>query len=138
MAKGLVSAGNVFNNWTVISEAERDSKRAQQFLCKCVCGTERVVKKYNLGVVKGCGCDRDSYTSSGKYAGIKKRSAKAKAKPVISLSIMRPNNDKVEPPEENNTPRPEYKERRKCTRELIEERKEQARLNRLLKEEWAL
>ena len=50
MAKGLVSAGNVFNNWTVISEAERDSKRAQQFLCKCVCGTERVVKKYNLGV----------------------------------------------------------------------------------------
>lgn len=137
MAKGLVSAGNVFNNWTVISEAERDSKRAQQFLCKCVCGTERVVKKYNLGVVKGCGCDRDSYTSTGKYAGIKKRPAKAKAKPVISLSIMRPNNDKVEPPEESNTPRPEYKQRRKSTRELIEERKEQARLNRLLKEEWA-
>lgn len=38
MAKGLVSTGNVFNNLTVISEAERDSKRAQQFLCKCVCG----------------------------------------------------------------------------------------------------
>lgn len=137
MAKGLVSTGNVFNNWTVIGEAERDAKRAQQFLCKCVCGTERVVKKYNLGVVKGCGCDRDCYTSTGKYAGTKKRPTKAKVKPAISLSIIRPNNDRAKPPIENTAPRPEYKERRKSTRELIEERKEQARLNRLLKEEWA-
>ncbi len=138
MAKGLVTAGDVFKNWTVISEAERDNKRAQQFLCKCICGTQRVVKKCNLGNVKGCGCDRKSYESTGNYAGIKRRSSKRKVKPAVSLSIMRPNNDKVEPPEENNEPRPEYKERRKCARELIEERKEQARVDRLLKEEWAL
>ncbi|EGI72862.1 hypothetical protein PH505_bb00100 [Pseudoalteromonas distincta] len=133
MAKGLVSAGNVFNNWTVISEAERDSKRAQQFLCKCVCGIERVVKKYNLGNMTGCGCVRaNSKPYKPRAKKVKKPSPKS-----IFLSTVQPRRMDLPKPIENQECRPEYKERRKSTRELIEERKEQARLDRLLKEEWA-
>lgn len=134
MAKGLVSAGEVFNNWTVISEAERDTKRAQQFLCKCICGTQRVVKKCNLGNVTGCGCVR---ATPKPY---KARAAKAKAPKAKPIALppkhIRSMSD-TKPPE-NTTPRPEYKERRKSMRERIEERQEQVRLSRLLEDEWAL
>lgn len=133
MATGLVSAGDVFKNWTVINEAERDNKRAQQFLCKCICGTQRVVKKYNLGNMTGCGCVR---ANSKPYKPRAKKAKSTTPKP-LSLATVQPRRMHLAKPIENQDPRPEYKERRKCTRELIEERQEQARLNRLLKEEWA-
>tara|TARA_B100001059_G_scaffold1670_1_gene1422 strand:+ start:2769 stop:3098 length:330 start_codon:yes stop_codon:yes gene_type:complete len=60
MATGKVKAGDVFNNWTVLNE-DRRNRGVQHFMCKCVCGTTRVVRKDNLGLVQGCGCERKTY-----------------------------------------------------------------------------
>lgn len=136
MAKGLVSPGERFNNWTVISEAEKDSKRGQQFLCKCICGTERVVRKANLGKVKGCGCDRKAYITSGRFTGKRPAVKKKAATQPAAFDGQRVKGREVEPPAERIENRPKYSERKKTTREQIEEKIEQRKLNELLKEEW--
>lgn len=44
------------NRLTVIKEVERIGKN-RAFLCKCLCGNEKIVKKKHLGRnVKSCGC----------------------------------------------------------------------------------
>lgn len=60
MDTGKVKAGEVFNNWTVLNQ-DRCNREVQHFMCKCVCGNKRVVRKDNLGLVQGCGCDRKTY-----------------------------------------------------------------------------
>lgn len=46
--------GHRFGRWTVIG----GSHNTRTFLCKCKCGTEKLVDKFNLrnGVSKSCGC----------------------------------------------------------------------------------
>jgi hypothetical protein len=53
--------GRTFNRWTVIKETEDVHERktgAKYFLCKCDCGTEKVVNGNSLirGRSKSCGC----------------------------------------------------------------------------------
>lgn len=57
MARLDVPAGTVFGRWTVIGETRAsDGKRAM--ICRCECGTERVIKVGNLraGYTRSCGC----------------------------------------------------------------------------------
>jgi hypothetical protein len=50
--------GKVFNSWTVLERAENDKKNNARFLCRCICGKEKVVYKQSLvnGNSKSCGC----------------------------------------------------------------------------------
>lgn len=55
--------GKIFGRWTIIESVEkpihiRGRNRSNYYLCKCECGTERVVNSYNLisGISKSCGC----------------------------------------------------------------------------------
>ena len=57
--------GMRFNRWTVL-EMHRTDKRRYQYLCKCDCGTEKMVSGCNLknGTSKSCGClKRETSTS---------------------------------------------------------------------------
>jgi hypothetical protein len=52
--------GQVFGNWTVIKFVEVGKHGNPRFLCRCKCGTERVVNSGDLkrGGSKSCGCSR--------------------------------------------------------------------------------
>jgi 5-methylcytosine-specific restriction endonuclease McrA len=53
----ILLPGTRFGEWTVLSHAGFRKSRAF-FMCRCSCGTEKVVKAYNLrkGISKNCGC----------------------------------------------------------------------------------
>lgn len=60
MAIGNSLVGQRFGSWTVLLRAENDKKSNHRWLCRCDCGTERVVlgfalKKENR---QHCGCNR--------------------------------------------------------------------------------
>ena len=128
MATGKVKAGDVFNNWTVLNE-DRRNRGVQHFMCKCVCGTTRVVRKDNLGHVQGCGCERKEYKArTGETKPRIKKARIVSPKPVSTpVKISH---------HENQEPRPQYIERRKSTRELLEERLAQKQLEKELSELW--
>ncbi len=52
--------GQQFENWTVIGNEEKNKDGCKVFLCRCVCGVERMVRKGGLisGGSKSCGCSR--------------------------------------------------------------------------------
>ena len=128
MATGKVKAGDVFNNWTVLNE-DRRNRGVQHFMCKCVCGTTRVVRKDNLGHVQGCGCERKEYKTRTSPA--KPRTKKARimqAKPVSTPAKITHR--------ENKEPRPHYQQRSKSTREQLEELLAQKQLEKELSELW--
>lgn len=63
--------GQKYGRYTVLSEAER-AKRLRRVLCRCDCGTERVVLLGSLrsGHTKSCGCLRDELaTEQGRTHG---------------------------------------------------------------------
>lgn len=128
MAKGKVKAGDVFNNWTVLKE-DRRNRGVQHFMCKCVCGTTRVVRKDNLGLVQGCGCERKTYKA--RTGETKPRNKKSR---IVSPKAV---NESVKiSHHENQKPRPQYQQRSKSTRELLEERLAQKQLEKELSELW--
>ena len=53
-------AGKQFGEWTVLDEYVTDAKGAYSWKCRCQCGTERMVRVYNLqsGHSQSCGCGR--------------------------------------------------------------------------------
>lgn len=53
--------GKEFGRWTVIERADRDLSNRVRLLCKCSCGTVKVVRKehLDLGKSKSCGCIRN-------------------------------------------------------------------------------
>ncbi len=60
MQKLINIVGQVFNSWTVIHFSET-RKRQSLWLCRCVCGTEKVIRADGLknGTTKSCGCLRN-------------------------------------------------------------------------------
>ncbi|WP_304637127.1 MULTISPECIES: hypothetical protein [Pseudoalteromonas] len=128
MATGLVSPGDKFNNWTVVKQGEKDKQGGQKFHCKCVCGTERLVRKCNLGKVKGCGCDRKAYVSSGKYA------KKQVRKPLSIKPKEKP--EKLPKPQKEVVAKAKADARRQRTRERIDAALERQRLRRDLTNVW--
>ncbi|TMP46638.1 MULTISPECIES: hypothetical protein [unclassified Pseudoalteromonas] len=128
MATGLVSPGDKFNNWTVVKQGPKDKQGGQQFHCKCVCGTKRLVRKCNLGNVKGCGCDRKAYVSSGKYA------KKQVRKPLSIKPKEKP--EKLPKPKKEVVATAKADARRQRTRERIDAALERQRLRRDLTNVW--
>ncbi len=130
MATGKVSPGEQFNNWTVLSEGAKDKQGGQQFNCQCVCGTKRLVRKGNLGKVKGCGCDRKPQVSSGKYAKKQVRkplSIKPKEKPT-----------KLPKPQKGVVATATTAKRTLTLREKLERQLDAQKLRKELTDPWAM
>lgn len=60
--------GKKFGKLTVIKRVENDKGRNAQWLCKCECGNETLVRTERLksGNTKSCGCLRGNINSSGR------------------------------------------------------------------------
>jgi hypothetical protein len=58
-------AGQRFNRWTVLDYSERNHA-GMHWLCRCDCGTEKLIFIGNLGrgASKSCGCLRIEVTSA--------------------------------------------------------------------------
>jgi len=56
-----IEIGQTFNNFTVIDNGVKDENYHTFYLCRCICGTDKKVRKDNLGKVTGCGCQRKQY-----------------------------------------------------------------------------
>lgn len=58
MGKKVDLTGQRFGRWTVLEERHVADRRALHWLCRCDCGTERLVHGGNLrsGISKSCGC----------------------------------------------------------------------------------
>ncbi len=67
--------GERFGRWTVIESAGRDENGRRRWLCKCDCGTERVIPQDRLksGNSKSCGCLQREVASERAKKGIRKR-----------------------------------------------------------------
>lgn len=52
------NSGDRFGRWTLLNMAEDDRRKNHQWLCRCDCGVERVVKQSHLrdGSSRSCGC----------------------------------------------------------------------------------
>ena len=73
-----------YNNFTVLGEACKDpSNGEQRYLCVCICGAKRDVRKSNLGKIKGCGCQRKVYKQRVQSP---KRNPKPRAATVQTIS----------------------------------------------------
>ena len=57
-SKKNVPSGSVFYHWTVMGDAPATELGQTRFLCKCDCGTERMIVSSTLrsGRSKSCGC----------------------------------------------------------------------------------
>lgn len=82
----IVSPGEQYNNWTVVKHAPE--KGNHFYLCRCVCGHERNVSKYDLGKTIGCGCTRKNavkkHASNVQPKSITTDKPAAKPKPYVS------------------------------------------------------
>lgn len=58
MSKGLELLGMKFNRLTVIDQVRLENQQQRHWLCRCDCGTEKVVgaKELTKGSIKSCGC----------------------------------------------------------------------------------
>jgi Recombination endonuclease VII len=72
-----VEIGTVFNRWTTIGEVFYDDRHYGLVLCRCVCGTEKVVGLGSMkyGSSKSCGCIQVEIASrtgveNPKYRGV--------------------------------------------------------------------
>lgn len=56
--------GKKFGHWTVIQRAQNDKSGNRRWLCRCSCGTEKIVYGGHLaaGRSQSCGCIRDADT----------------------------------------------------------------------------
>ncbi len=67
MKKCIDLTGQVYGSWSVITS----TKTKGVWLCRCVCGTQKEVKSYNLqnGLSKNCGCARRLPDFTGRTFG---------------------------------------------------------------------
>ena len=49
--------GKVYGKWAVLGQAENDKRGHTQWLCRCKCGTERVVNGYSLRSGRSTSCE---------------------------------------------------------------------------------
>ena len=65
--------GRVFGRWTVLRRVDNAGDGSAQWLCRCACGTERVVKGKRLvgGDTISCGCFHNEANSASRIEDIK-------------------------------------------------------------------
>jgi len=74
-----IEIGQSFNNLTVIANGVKDENYHTFYLCRCIRGTQKKVRKDNLGKVTGCGCKRKKSKQYKKRSAIaNKKTAKEK------------------------------------------------------------
>ena len=58
MSNVLDLKGKVFGRLTVIKRVENNKRRDSMWLCRCECGTEKIIQGYRLriGKTRSCGC----------------------------------------------------------------------------------
>lgn len=74
MSRVLDRAGQRFGRLVVLSEAGRDKQGRATWLCRCDCGTEKVIPSRHLGSgsVVSCGCyNRETAAESGRKSAYK-------------------------------------------------------------------
>lgn len=56
---GELQKGDLFGHWRVVDLVESDKRGRRQWLCRCVCGVERIVNGKHLrrGNSRSCGCN---------------------------------------------------------------------------------
>lgn len=69
--KEQVTKGDRFGRWTVIEEVDSlqtSSHKIRRLLCKCDCGTEKIVRYDNLiyGISRSCGCYMREFNSKNR------------------------------------------------------------------------
>ena len=85
--------GQQIGDWYVVQRAEsirRNNATITRWLCRCVCGTERIVEGLNLGRrSRGCGCNRpgaprlDVVTYQGLHERLRRERGKASAQTCV-------------------------------------------------------
>jgi hypothetical protein len=78
MPSVLDRSGQRFGRLLVLSEAGRDNQSRATWLCRCDCGTEKVIPSRHLGsgAIASCGCQQGSMAAAnGIRGGIKLRGA---------------------------------------------------------------
>ena len=67
--------GDVFERWTVVSDAGGTHAMAYRWNCRCSCGTERSVLEYSLlyGASQSCGCLNTERNFEGRMATARER-----------------------------------------------------------------
>lgn len=72
-----IAPGTVFSRYTVIKKVESDQASGQWYLCRCECGTEKIVRGTYLrtGRIQSCGCLRKErqLEAVSKHGGYKNR-----------------------------------------------------------------
>lgn len=60
-----IQHGEKYGRWTIFKEVPRRGRSSRHFICRCDCGTERIVSLSHLrmGKSKSCGCFRRERTS---------------------------------------------------------------------------
>ena len=58
-----------YNNWTVLEYMKKNKNEHQKVLCRCSCGTEKIVtlKTIRRGESKSCGCYRNTLYKKNKF-----------------------------------------------------------------------
>ena len=108
-----IEIGQVFNNFTVLKQLDKKAANGQRYFeCKCICGAKREGRKSNLGIVKGCGCERSAYKSYTR----KKSTIKKIVKAMVSNKEV-----KTDKPKQTISISKQYIERPKSNRERIED-----------------
>lgn len=71
MGKAIDLVGQRFGKWLVLARADKNKNESQMFLCRCECGTEKLVRGAHLraGDSKNCGCINRKIVLSGKRFG---------------------------------------------------------------------
>lgn len=64
MRRVVIKPGQKFNSLTVIKEIER-REYMRQVLCRCNCGKEIIVRVYDLGRNRSCGCEKKNNLRHG-------------------------------------------------------------------------
>jgi len=69
-----VKIGDSFGLWVVVSPAASSIHHERQWLCRCQCGTEKLVKQKNLlnRNTRSCGCGRSSAQSAAMTKPLRK------------------------------------------------------------------
>lgn len=129
-----IEVGKKYNNFLVLAKVGRMSGKGQRYyLCECVCGNQKEVRSDNLGKVKGCGCQRKAYQTSGVH---KKRKPAVKtncsSQKSGTLQIMNDSAASTRQADKSESTKVVPPARKPSTREQLENKLEEMQLTKEL------
>lgn len=130
--------GKRYRDWTVLEEsAHTNAKGEKHYLCECVCGKKRPVRKSVIGRNIGCGCSRNkgiaSVVSPSKQRKKRITAPPAKAKKLMANPVDLMGSGSPVEHNEYDLPRPKRQTRSSKNRLRIDQRLEELALERELR-----